>query len=336
MAVTSGTILVTGSGMVPPAAIEFLEQRGFAVRHVAQDAFTSGELHEALDGVVGYMIGGYEEPLAEHFDAAGELRAVGWVGTDYKAYVPGWERAIELGVAFLNAPGANAPSVAEFASLLMLAMARPFSERILSPGGETGSLPTPGRDLFGRRLGIIGLGRIGAHVARIAANGFGMRVAYTAPRRQPGLEEALGVAFLDKHTLLSQSEVVSLHRPGPVGDEPFELSVDEFALLGPGTILINTAHHRLVDPSALADAVETRGVRAAVDGVGPEESWSRLVAFGPDRFLAVPPMAFNTEDANLRASLRIATGICEVLEGRPSSDVNNPDFQAVRDKRLSS
>ena len=286
------------------------------------------------DGVVGYMIGGYEEPLAEHFERAGELRAVGWVGTDYKAYVPGWERAIELGIAFLNAPGANAPSVAEFACLLMLAMARPFTQRVLVPGGATGSLPTPGVDLLGRRLGIIGLGRIGAHVARIAILGFGMEVAYTAPRRKPALEEALGVEFLDKAALLGRSEFVSLHRPGPTADEGFELSTDEFALLRPGTVVINTAHHRLVDPGALAVAVELRGVRAAVDGIGSEESWSRLVALGPDRFLAVPPMAFNTEDANLRASMRIAAGICDVLEGRPSSDVNNPDYKAVRDARL--
>ncbi len=330
---THGTILVTGSAMVPPAAIEFLRERGLDVRHVAQDAFTAAELHEALDGVVGYMIGGYEEPLAEHFEAATELLAVGWVGTDYKAYVPGWERAIELGIAFLNAPGANAPSVAEFACLLMLAMARPFTQRVLAPGTETGSLPTPGVDLLGRRLGIIGLGRIGAHVARIAALGFGMQVAYSAPRRKPSLEEALGVQFLDKGALLGSSEFVSLHRPGPAADEPFELSVDEFALLHPGTVVVNTAHHRLLDPTALADAIETGGVRAAVDGVGPEAPWSRLVALGPDRFLAVPPMAFNTEDANLRASLRIAAGICDVLEGKESADVNNPDYPAVRAAR---
>lgn len=331
---TPGTILVTGSGMVPPAAIEFLQQRGFEVRHVAQDAFSAAELHEALDGVAGYMIGGYEEPLAEHFERASDLVAVGWVGTDYKAYVPGWERAIELGIAFLNAPGANAPSVAEFACLLMLAMARPFTQRVLVPGGATGGLPTPGLDLYGRRLGLIGLGRIGAHVARIAKNGFGMQVAYTGPRRKHALEEALGVEYLDKSALLGGSEFVSLHRPGPTADEPFELSAGELALLHDGTVLINTAHHRLVDPDALEAVMEARNVRAAVDGIGPEEAWSRLVALGPDRFLAVPPMAFNTEDANLRASLRIATGICEVLEGRPSSDVNNPDYQRVRDARL--
>jgi D-3-phosphoglycerate dehydrogenase / 2-oxoglutarate reductase len=333
--IATRTILVTGTAMVPPPAIGFLQQRGFEVRHVAQDSFSAEELHDALDGVVGYMIGGYEEPFAEHFEAATELLAVGWVGTDYKAYVPGWERAIELGIAFLNAPGANAPSVAEFACLLMLAMARPFTERILVPGAESGSLPTPGVDLLGKRLGIIGLGRIGAHVARIAALGFSMQVAYAAPRRKAALEEALGIEYLDKPALLGWSDVVSLHRPGPLADEPFELSTSEFALMEQGSLLVNTAHHRLLDPSALADAIEARGLRAAVDGIGSEDAWSRLVSLGPRRFLAVPPMAFNTEDANLRASLRIASGICEVLEGRSSSDVNNPDFQSVRDARLS-
>jgi D-3-phosphoglycerate dehydrogenase / 2-oxoglutarate reductase len=328
------TVLVTGTAMVPPPAIEFLEQQGFEVRHVAQDTFSSQELHDALDGVIGYMIGGYEEPFAEHFEAATELLAVGWVGTDYKAYVPGWERAIELGIAFLNAPGANAPSVAEFAVLLMLALARPFTERVVGPGTEAGDLPTPGVDLLGKRLGIIGLGRIGAHVARIATLGFGMQVAYAAPRRKAALEEALCIEYLDKSALLRWSDAVSLHRPGPLAHEPFELSTDEFALMNDGSLLVNTAHRGLLDPTALADAIEARGLRVAVDGIGTEDAWSRLAALGPRRFLAVPPMAFNTEDANLRASLRIATGISDVLAGRESSDVNNPDFQSVREARL--
>jgi len=329
----SETILVTGSVMVPVAAREYLEHRGYGVRHVAQDTFSSEELRDALDGVVGYMIGGYEEPLAEHFDGATALRAVGWVGTDYKAYVPGWERAFELGIAFLNAPGANAASVAEFACLLMLTMSRPFTNRVLSPGAAPSELSAPGRDLLGKRLGLVGLGRIGSRVARIAAFGFGMHVAYTGPHRKPDLEGALGVEYLAKEELLASSDLVSLHRPGPGANETCEMGVVECALLRPESILVNTAHHRLVDPTALFVAIEERSVRAAVDGIGSEDAWQRLVALGPDRFLAVPSMAFNTEDANLRASMRIATGICDVLEGKVSDDVNNPDFLSVRDRQ---
>jgi D-3-phosphoglycerate dehydrogenase len=324
------TILVTGTVMVPTAAMEYLEHRGYGVRHVAQDTFSSDELRVALDGAVGYMIGGYEEPLAAHFDGATELLAVGWVGTDYKAYVPGWERAFELGIAFLNAPGANAASVAEFACLLMLTMCRPFTARVLSPGAPPSDLSSPGRDLLGKRLGLVGLGRIGSRVARIAGHGFGMTVAYTGPHRKLDLEAALGAEFLAKDELLATSDVVSLHRPGLVATETRELGAAEFGLLAPESILVNTAHHRLVDPASLEVAMNERGVRAAVDGIGPEDEWQRLVALGPDRFLAVPSMAFNTEDANLRASMRIATGICDVLEGKPSEDVNNPDFAAVR------
>lgn len=298
------TVVVTGSALVPDSVCELIESRGHAVRRVAQDTFTSAELHEALRGASGYLIGGYEEPLAEHFEQGDRLEAVAWVGTDYKAYVPGWRRAVELGIAMINAPGANAISVAEFTILLLLTMSRPFTGSVLSPGRAAAALPAPGIDLHGRRLGVIGCGRIGTRVARIAEHGLGMDVVGYGPRRDAGI----------RAELLATSDVVTLHRPGPVEDEKPEIGWQELESMREGAILVNTAHHHLVDPDALLWAVETRGVRAAFDGVPSGETWARLVACGPERFLAVPPMAFNTTDANLRASTHTAKAVCDVLD----------------------
>src|SRR5438128_479159 len=100
----SKKILITGESLVPPAVVEYLEQEGFRVIHRSQDMWTGNELQEALNGVNGYIIGGYEEPTAEHFEQTPDLEVVAWPGTDYKAYVPGWQRGYELGIAFVNAP----------------------------------------------------------------------------------------------------------------------------------------------------------------------------------------------------------------------------------------
>jgi D-3-phosphoglycerate dehydrogenase / 2-oxoglutarate reductase len=308
---TAKTVLVTGSGLVPDSVCEFIERRGHAVRRVARDEFTPAELHDALTGASGYLIGGYEQPLAEHFERS-ELEAVAWVGTDYKAYVPGWRRAVELGIAMVNAPGANAISVAEFTVLLMLTMARPFTSSIVTPDRGVTGLPAPGTDLHGRRLGIIGCGRIGTRVARIAGHGLGMDVVYHAPRRDPVVEHE--VPYLAKEELLASCDVVTLHRPGPGEGEKPEIGWTELELMCAGATLINTAHHHLVDPDALLWAVETKGVRAAVDGVPEKGTWSRLVACDPERFLGVPAMAFNTHDANLRASMHTATAVCDILD----------------------
>lgn len=327
---SSKVILVTGTALVPEAARDYMESRGYQVRYIAQDAFSPEELAEALKGVNGYLIGGYEEPLASHFENATNLEAVAWVGTDYKAYVPGWERAVELGIAFLNSPGTNAVSVAEFTALLMLSLARPYAARIARVGEPDSDLSAPGQDLYRHKLGIIGLGRIGSRLARISRLGFEMDVVYSGPHRHEPLEHALGIEYVDRDVLLSSSDIISLHRPSPQAGEKYELGQREFSLMKDGALVINTVHPQLIDLAALGWAIEAKGIRAAQDGVSSGEAWEKVLALGPEKFLAMPSMAFNTQDANLRASMRTAEGVCDVLDGGTSADVNNPGFRSKR------
>ncbi|MGB3674160.1 MAG: NAD(P)-dependent oxidoreductase [Candidatus Nanopelagicales bacterium] len=323
-------VLITGTSLVLPEAHQLVRDRGYEVRHVDRDQFTVDELHDALDGVAGYLIGGYEEPLAVHFERAKDLEAAAWVGTDYKAYVPGWKKGWELGVAFLNSPGTNATSVAEFSILLALTMMRPFVGRVVTAEATPTAMDSPGHDLAGHTLGILGLGRIGARVAHIASNGFGMQTCYSAPRRNEPLEHSLGISYVSKESMLEQSDVISLHRPGPSENEGPELDREQFEIIRDGAVLVNTAHHNLVDLDSLLWAANNRSVRAAFDGVSEGPAWDRLVELGPHRFLSVPSMAFNSSDANLRASLRTASGVCDVLDGGSNPDVNNPDFRSLR------
>jgi phosphoglycerate dehydrogenase-like enzyme len=312
----SKIVLVTGTALVPASVCDYIASQGLTVRRVEQDAFTPGELHRALKDASGYLIGGYEEPLAEHFEKSGQLEAVAWIGTDYKANVPGWRRAVELDIAMISAPGANATSVAEFTVLLLLAMSRSLTGGIATPERREVPLPVPGMDLRGKRIGILGCGRIGTRVARIAGHGLGMDVAYHAPRRNPVAEHALDITYRERDDLLASCDVLTLHRPGPVEDEKPELRAREFRLLREGALLVNTAHPRLVDPDALLAAIETKAVRAAFDGTPSGEAWSKLLSCGPDRFLSTAPMAFNTDDANLRASMQAAEAVCKVLNDK--------------------
>lgn len=332
-------VLVTGSTLVPPEARLLITERGFEICSVPNDYLDAEALHDALVGASGYIIGGYEEPVAEHFERATDLEVVGWVGTDFRGYVPGWNRAFELGIAFVSTPGENVVSVAEFTVLLMLALARPFvagiatasppSDGPMSDGGSAGA----GAELCGRTLGVIGAGRIGARVARAAALGLGMKVLYTGPRRNAPLEAAIGLEHVDMPTLLKSSDVLSLHRPGPRPDEPPTLGKAELEQIKNGAVLVNTGHVGLVDFDALAWAVEHKNVRAAFDGVGSGEAWQRLVALGPHRFLSVPQMGFSTADANIRAGVRAAEAVCDVLSGVDSPLTNNTDFRLRRASR---
>jgi D-3-phosphoglycerate dehydrogenase len=327
-------VLVTGTNLVPDDVVALAGERGFDVRRVRQDVFTDDELSAALDGVSGYLVGGYEEPTAEHLDAAKSLEVLGWVGTDFRAYVPGWRRAFEVGIAVVNSPGTNAVSVAEFTVRLALTLARPFPSADHHDGE-----PEPGVELMGRTLGILGAGRIGAHVARIAGAGLGMRVLYHAPRRNWALEAATGTAYVPWERLLGESDVLSLHRPGPGPGDPYVLDRSAFERVRDGLLLVDTVHPALVDPAALARAIRERGVRAAFDADPAGESVQPLLALaaepdvGPGRLLVVPQSGFRTHDANRRTASVAMTATLDVLDGRPSEYVNNPDYLERRAAR---
>jgi phosphoglycerate dehydrogenase-like enzyme len=313
-------ILVTGTDLVPDATVEYMTSRSYTPRRVRRDDLTEGELIEALDGAVGYLIGGNETPTDKVFESSVRLRAVAFVGTDFRLYVPGWRRARSLGVSLVSTPGANTQSVAEFTLLLILTQFRSFAP-VAARSGRPDNPPAPvGRTVAGKRLGLIGLGRIGKRVARIARLGLGMEVCYAAPHRDTDTEAELGIRHCTKSELLRWSDIVSLHRPGPGPGEQPELTAHEFSLMRPSALLVNTVHPDLVDPAALLAAVRDKKLRCAFDGRAGGPEWEALTALGADCFLAVPVMAYNTSDANEAASMAAARSVCDILDGQENTE----------------
>jgi hypothetical protein len=106
-----------------------------------------------------------------------------------------------------------------------------------------------------------------------------------------------------------------------------------------GLLLVDTVHPGLVDPDALARAIRGHGVRAAFDADPAGAATAPLVALaaepdvGPGRLLVVPQSGFRTHDANLRTAGVAMTATLDVLEGRPSEYVNNPDYLERRAAR---
>ena len=110
------------------------------------------------------------------------------------------------------------------------------------------------RNLFGRQLGIVGLGEIGRELA-LRASGFGMRLAYTQRRRLDRREEArYGVSYVPLEKLLAESDYVTLHLPGNDATNGF-IGRAEFARMKPGAILVNVSRPQLVDRDALLEAL---------------------------------------------------------------------------------
>ncbi|MFC7339785.1 NAD(P)-dependent oxidoreductase [Saccharopolyspora griseoalba] len=224
---------------------------------------------------------------AEALQAADALRLVIRAGSGTNTIDR--ETASRLGVHVCNVPGRNAIAVAELAFALLLAIDRNIADNVadLRAGRWDKKRYSRARGLFGRDVGVIGLGRIGLAFAERAA-AFGTRVhAVAKPGRDDETLErarAIGITFVDDLDELARTcDVLSLHVPA--ADTTRRLvDRDLLAQVGPGTILLNTARADLVDEDALIEAMDAKDVRAGIDvfadepGSGTGTIESRLAA----------------------------------------------------------
>ncbi len=178
------------------------------------------------------------------------------------------DAAVARQIIVTNTPGVLTEDTADLAMSLILAVSRRIVEgaQVVADGKFEGWTPTwmCGRKLWGKRLGIVGMGRIGQALAR-RAKAFGMQVHYH--NRKPVSErivEELGATYWDDlDQMLSRMDVISLNCPA-TKDTHHMLSAQRLGLLQPHAILINTARGELIDEAALSDAV----ARRSVAGVG--------------------------------------------------------------------
>lgn len=158
------------------------------------------------------------------------------------------------GVAVCNVPDYGDPTVAEHAFALLLAVSRRIVEAAeRTRRGDFRVEGLRGFDLEGRTMGVVGAGRIGRRVIRIA-RGFGMTALAADPRPDPAVAAELGFDYVPLEELLRRADVVSLHAPG--GPHTRDLiSDDAFAAMKPGGVLINTARGGVVNAAALVRAL---------------------------------------------------------------------------------
>jgi D-lactate dehydrogenase len=166
------------------------------------------------------------------------------------------------GVAVSNVRSYGENTVAEHTFALILALSRRIREALQANVRRDFSYEAiRGFDLKGKTLGIIGSGRIGLHVARIAS-GFGMRVLAYDISPQPFLGEILGFDYVSCDEILQRSDIITLHTP-LIESTYHLLDRAAFAKCKPGVLIINTARGRLIETAALAEALDSGVVGGA-------------------------------------------------------------------------
>lgn len=258
-------------------------------------------------------------PVIEACDRARVIARAG-VGVD-NIDVPA---ATRKGILVVNSPGGNTLSTAEHTIALLLALARNIPQANASlRSGKWDRKSFLGRQVTGKTLGVIGLGRIGSEVAR-RAKGLEMQVLACDPFVSADYAAALGVSLVDLETLLRSSDYVSLHASlseqtrGMIG-------AAELALMKPTACLINCARGGLVDEAALKQALEEgRLAGAALDVFAQEPPADFSLAQLPN-VVATPHLAASTQEAQEVVAIEAAEQVVAVLRGEmPRWPVNAP------------
>lgn len=225
------------------------------------------------------------------------------------------------GVVVTNTPDVLTEATADLAFGLLLAAARRIAEgdRLVRAGGWTGWTPTflLGRRVHGMSLGIVGMGRIGAAVAR-RARGFGIHVLYTQRSRLPEpLERALGATFVPSlDELLAWSDAVSVHCP-LTSETRHLFDAARLSRMRPGAILVNTARGPIVDEAALAEALAHGPLAAAGLDVFEDEPRVHPALLARANVVLAPHIG--SADAATREAMATlaAENVLRVLAGAP-------------------
>jgi len=232
------------------------------------------------------------------------------------------DTATERGVLVVNAPTSNIHSAAEHALALLLSAARqiPAADASLREHAWKRS-SFSGTEIFGKTVGVVGLGRIGQLVAqRLAA--FGAHIVAYDPYVSPARAAQLGIELLTLDELLVRADFISVHLP-KTPETAGLIDKEALAKTKPGVIIVNAARGGLVDEAALAEAVTSGHVRAAGIDVFTSEPCTDSPLFDLPQVVVTPHLGASTTEAQDRAGTDVAESVKLALAGEFVPDAVN-------------
>ena len=294
-------ILVT-DGM-DKSAMAALREQG---HEVVEQFYEPDQLGAALRDFDAVVVRSKTKVRAKHIDEAkgGKLKLIirGGVGVDNIDV----KYAEANGIAVRNTPKASSQSVAELALGHMFACARFISVagHTMREGKWEKKAYGKGYELQGKTLGIVGFGRIGQHLG-VMAKAIGMKVIAFDIFHIPGIEEQLGIPYVEMDELLAQSDFISVHAPAVNGGAL--INAENIAKMKDGVTIINTSRGTNVDEAALLDALNSGKVRAAGLDVWAEEPSLNIALFSHPNVSCTPHIGAATGEAQKRIGTEIVS-----------------------------
>jgi glyoxylate reductase len=284
-----------------------------------------GDLHRMLGNVDGVLVWPPDRLDAEFLASAPQLRVISTVGTGVDHI--DLAVATSRGILVCHTPGLNVETVADHTLAVMLAVVRRLAEqgRLQRDGQflEVHRRPVFGRSLTGSTLGLIGLGAIGAAVAR-RARSFAMPVLYASRSRKRDLEAELGLEWATLDDLLRQADIVSLH--AALTPETYGLIGErELAMMQPRAVLVNTARGPLVDTDALVTALRSGHLLGAgLDVTDPEPLPIDHPLFSLPNVVLTPHTGYASDQTRAAMTGAAIANLADALAGRRPRFLANP------------
>jgi D-3-phosphoglycerate dehydrogenase len=307
-----------------PAAAAIFSARG--IEADARPGMSKAELLEAVADYDAIAVRSAAKVTADVIRAARKLKVVGRAGIGVDNIDV--DAATAAGVIVMNAPFGNSITTAEHTVALIMALARDLPAANASThSGRWEKDRFIGTELYGKTLGIVGAGNIGAIVAD-RARGLKMKVIAYDPYLPQERAANLGVEKVELNDLLARSDFVSLHVPLTPETRGI-ISADAIARMKKGARLINCARGGLVDEQALKAAIDSGHLRGAALDVFEEEPARTHVLFGDERIIATPHLGASSTEAQEKVAVQIAEQISDfLLTGAIANALNSPAISA--------
>lgn len=314
------------SDNLAPVGAQILRDAGLEVD--IKTGMSPEELKKEIAQYDGLVIRSATKVTAEIIEAAEKLKVVGRAGIGLdNVDVPA---ASKRGIVVMNAPDGNATTAAEHALAMMMALTRniPQATARLKAGGWD-KKKFQGREVTGKTLGIIGIGRIGAIVAN-RSQGLHMKVIAYDPHMPKDLVDKLGVELVSFDDLCKRADYISVHVP--LTKETRKLvSADAFQMMKKDAMFIDCARGGVVDEEALYEALKNKEIAGAALDVFEKEptSLETTPLLGLDNFICTPHLGASTAEAQENVAVTIAEQMADyLLNNTVVNAVNVPSVSA--------
>ncbi|XP_068185240.1 D-3-phosphoglycerate dehydrogenase [Antennarius striatus] len=303
------TVLISES--VDPRCKALLEANG--IRVTEKQNMKKDELMAEIKDYDGLVVRSATKVTADIIDAASNLKIIGRAGTGVDNVDV--DAATKKGIIVMNTPSGNSISAAELTCALLMSLSRNVPQAVISMReGKWDRKKFMGAELYGKVLGIVGLGRIGKEVAT-RMQSFGMRTIGYDPITPPEVSASWGVEQMDLERLWPQCDYITVHTPllpSTVG----LLNDESFAKCKKGVKVVNCARGGIIDEAALLRALESGQCGGAGLDVFVEEPPQDRSLVNHPNVISCPHLGASTKEAQARCGEDIALQMVDMVKGK--------------------